>query len=123
MRNLVILGALFAASAAAAGGLGCQLAYSCAADACTAGDIRLRIEERDGQAGVVSGDDFIAVDKRTDAETGWVTYVTPVDNFELYFMTVLPDGRAMASGHSAGALGDLAEPRIYTAFGTCEAVE
>jgi hypothetical protein len=120
MRALVPI--LFLPGAAAASGLDCKLDYSCIADACESGEIDLRIEERDGKAGVVTIDEFYPIEKRTDP-SGEVTYITPVDNGDIYFMTVLPDGRAMASGHSVPTFPQGAELVIYGATGRCAATE
>jgi hypothetical protein len=114
---------LLLAGPAGAAGLTCALTYSCARDACTAGDITLIIEERDGQTGLVASDEFMAIEKRVDGATGWVTYITPVDNFDIYFMTVLPDGTALASGHSVYLSDAPPDLKIYAATGTCETVE
>lgn len=111
------------AAPATAGALACTLEYACAGEACTPGDITLRIEERDGQPGLVASDEFMPIEKRTDAETGWVTYVTAVENHDIYFMTVLPDGTALASGHSVYLSDAPPDLKIYAATGTCEAVE
>lgn len=111
------------AGPAAAAGIECELTYGCIDDACHAGEITLKIEERDGQAGVISSEGFYPVEKRQDDASGWVTYITPVDNGEVYFLSVLPDGTAMASGHAAGYFADPAARTVYGATGTCKAME
>jgi hypothetical protein len=108
---------------ATAGALACALDYRCAGETCTPGEITLRIEERDGQPGLVSGDEFLPIEKRTDTATGWVTYITAVENHDIYFLTVLPDGTALASGHSVYLSDAPPDLKIYAATGTCEAVE
>jgi hypothetical protein len=108
---------LAAAGPAGAGGLSCTLAYTCIAEGCETGEITLVIDEGGAAPALVTTEGPIPLEKRTDAASGFVTYLTPVEESDIYFLTLLPDGRAMASGHSA----EMSELRVYGATGRCEA--
>lgn len=91
-----------AAATAGAGGLVCHLTIVCGGgETCPPHEADIRVEEDTAGARLLLDvDESYPAVKRTDPESGWVSYVTGLDHLQTHLLTVLPDGAAMVSAQS-----------------------